>query len=93
MLEVTLVLRGQTQGSGYMRLRQGSDVVGRLLNEGKIRGGSRILNKGELMGVAEAASAVRLVRPWPDHFSAGRWSHSQTTLAPLNTHAYTTCSC
>ena len=26
----------------------------------------------------EAASAVRLVRPWPDHFSAGRWSRSQT---------------
>ena len=28
--------------------------------------------------VAEAASPVRLVRPRPDHFSAGRWSHFQT---------------
>ena len=27
---------------------------------------------------AEAASPVRLVRPRPDHFSAGRWTHSQT---------------
>ena len=27
---------------------------------------------------AEAASPVRLVRPRPDHFSAGRWSHFQT---------------
>ena len=27
---------------------------------------------------AEAASPVRLVRPRPDHFSAGRWSRSQT---------------
>ena len=26
----------------------------------------------------EAASPVRLVRPRPDHFSAGRWSHFQT---------------
>ena len=26
----------------------------------------------------EAASPVRLVRPRPDHFSAGRWSRSQT---------------
>ena len=29
-------------------------------------------------GVSEAASPVRLVRPRPDHFSAGRWSRSQT---------------
>ena len=31
---------------------------------------------------SEAASAVRLVRP--DHFSAGRWSRSQTALAPTS---------
>ena len=28
--------------------------------------------------VAEAAPPVGLVRPMPDHFSAGRWSHFQT---------------
>ena len=27
---------------------------------------------------SEAASPVRLARPWPDHFSATRWSRSQT---------------
>ena len=31
-----------------------------------------------LKGLAEAVSPVRLVRPRPDHFSAGRWSHFQT---------------
>ena len=25
----------------------------------------------------ESASPVRLVRSWPDHFSAGRWSRAQ----------------
>ena len=32
--------------------------------------------------ISEAVSAVRLVRPWPDHFSVGRWSRSQTASAP-----------
>ena len=31
-----------------------------------------------LLDATEAASPVRLVWPRPDHFSAGRWSHSQT---------------
>ena len=31
---------------------------------------------------AEAAAVVWLVRPWPIHFSAGRWSCSQTASAP-----------
>ena len=31
---------------------------------------------------SEVALPLRLVRLWPDHFSAGRWSHSQTASAP-----------
>ena len=36
------------------------------------------LNKPWYIGTSEAASPVRLVRPRPDHFSAGCWSEDET---------------
>ena len=40
---------------------------------------------------AEAASPVRLVRPRPDHFSAGRWSHFQTAETVCQRNGWARC--